>query len=178
MKEKVILVNEQDKEIGVAEKLEVHQEGRLHRAFSVFIFNEKNEMLLQQRAPDKYHSGGLWSNACCSHPVPGESLESASERRLFEEMGIRCNLKKAFHFVYKAKLNNQLIEHEFDHVFIGKYSGESVIPNPQEVMSHRWVSFETLQEEMRRFPKKFTIWFKIAVARVFRTRENFNFLFS
>ena len=120
MQEQVILVDQQDREIGVAEKLEAHRKGKLHRAFSVFLFNAKDEMLLQQRAAEKYHSGGLWTNTCCSHPRPGEPTEAAARRRLREEMGISCNLNKAFDFIYRAEFDNGLIEHELDHVFIGR----------------------------------------------------------
>src|SRR5215468_430433 len=115
--EQVILVNELDEEIGTMEKLSAHEQGVLHRAISVFIFNEKGEMLLQQRASRKYHSGGLWTNACCSHPHPGEATHAAALRRLKEEMGFETSLKKAFDFVYKTSFDNGLTEHEFDHVF-------------------------------------------------------------
>lgn len=121
MNKQVILVDEQDREIGVADKLSVHRTGGLHRAFSIFIFNHNGEMLLQKRSPQKYHSGGLWSNACCSHPQPGETLEAATARRLEEELGINGALKKTFDFIYRAHVNNELIEHEFDHVYLGKY---------------------------------------------------------
>src|SRR5258705_9255778 len=124
MKEEVILVNENDEQVGVMEKMEAHQKGLLHRAFSVFIFNEKGQMLLQQRAATKYHSGGKWSNACCSHPRPGEELEAAAKRRLREELGIGTTLKKIFEFSYKVEFENGLTENELDHVFAGQYGGK------------------------------------------------------
>lgn len=170
MQEQVILVDQQDREIGVAEKLEAHRKGKLHRAFSVFLFNAKDEMLLQQRAAEKYHSGGLWSNACCSHPRPGEQTEAAARRRLREEMGISCNLNKAFDFIYRAEFDNGLIEHELDHVFIGRYDG-AALPDPGEVMAHRWVSIDTLKKDLAIAPENFTAWFKIAVHKVLQARS-------
>jgi len=121
--EQVILVNEQDEQVGIMEKMQAHREGKLHRAFSVFIFNNKREMLLQQRALNKYHSGGLWTNACCSHPKPNESTEAAAKRRLKEELGFETTLEKNFDFTYKADFENGLTEYEFDHVFSGVYNG-------------------------------------------------------
>jgi isopentenyl-diphosphate Delta-isomerase len=135
----VILVDEQDVEIGSMEKLEVHQKGLLHRAFSVFVFNDKQELLLQQRALEKYHSPALWTNTCCSHPSPGETTISAARRRLQEEMGFDTELDFAFHFTYKAEFENGLTEHEFDHVFIGTFN-DHFIPNPAEVMDIRYES--------------------------------------
>ncbi len=170
MSEQVILVDERDQEIGVSDKLSAHREGKLHRAFSIFIFNQKGEMLLQKRALTKYHSGGLWSNACCSHPQPGESMAAAAERRLQEELGITCPLKKAFDFIYLAPMNNNLIEHEFDHVFVGRYFG-MVHPNADEVVEYRWVSPEELNRELLLNPKRFTIWFKIAVKKMFEIKH-------
>ena len=122
--DKVILVNEHDDMVGIMDKMEAHQQGLLHRAFSIFIFNTKGEMLLQQRAFSKYHSGGLWTNACCSHPLPGEKTEDAAQRRLKEEIGFETSLEKIFDFVYKAAFENGLTEHEFDHVFAGEYEGK------------------------------------------------------
>jgi isopentenyl-diphosphate delta-isomerase len=175
---KVILVDERDQEIGVSDKLAAHREGKLHRAFSIFIFNQKGEMLLQKRSlprsgsvsDKKYHSGGLWSNACCSHPRPGESMTAAAARRLHEELGITCDLKKAFDFIYLAPLNNQLVEHEFAHVFVGRYRGR-VHPNADEVQEYRWVSPEALNRELLYHPKRFTIWFKIAVKKMFEIQH-------
>ena len=130
--ENVILVNKDDCEVGVMEKMEAHQKGLLHRAFSVFLFNKKGEILLQQRAKHKYHSGGLWTNTCCSHPRPGESLSKATQRRLREEMGIKCEMRPAFSFIYKKKFANGLTEHELDHVFLGRFDGTPEI-NKEEV---------------------------------------------
>lgn len=165
MSGQVILVDERDQEIGVADKLAAHRDGQLHRAFSVFIFNPMGEMLLQKRSLKKYHSGGLWSNACCSHPRPGETLAAAAARRLEEELGIKCRLKKAFDFIYLARVDNNLVEHEFDHVYVGRYRGE-LNPNPDEVAEYRWIGAEELKWELLRRPKNFTIWFKIAIEKM------------
>jgi isopentenyl-diphosphate delta-isomerase len=164
MSEMVILVDPHDRQIGVEEKQKVHQEGKLHRAFSIFIFNQNGEMLLQKRARHKYHSGGLWTNACCSHPRPGEPVEQAASRRLKEEMGFDCALKKAFHFIYKAELDRSVIEHEFDHVFVGKYDGE-IRPDPNEVVDYRWLGIDTLKEDVALAPENYTVWFKLVLPR-------------
>jgi len=158
--QEVVLVDSQDQPIGKMEKMEAHQKGLLHRAFSVFVFNRKNELLLQQRALEKYHSGGLWTNTCCSHPSPSESLELAGAKRLSEEMGFTTELTRLFAFEYRVELDNQLIEHEYDHVLIGRYDGD-FLPNPDEVMSTRWISMENLLAEMKQYPDQFTSWFKI-----------------
>lgn len=158
--QEVVLVDSNDQPIGNMEKLEAHQKGLLHRAFSVFIFNRNNELLLQQRALEKYHSGGLWTNTCCSHPLPSESLESAGAKRLVEEMGFTTELARLFAFEYRVELDNQLIEHEYDHVLIGTYDGD-VIPNPEEVMAFRWISMADLLTELKQHPDRFTSWFKI-----------------
>ncbi|MGB8192652.1 MAG: isopentenyl-diphosphate Delta-isomerase [Chitinophagaceae bacterium] len=157
----VILVNESDEEIGVMDKLEAHRQAKLHRAFSVFIFNRKGEMLLQQRAEDKYHSGGLWTNACCSHPAPGEQTADAALRRLQEEMGFTTSLIKIFDFTYKAEFDNGLVEHEFDHVYIGLYDG-TITPDPAEVQDHEYKSMESLRSLLNEQPEQFTAWFHIA----------------
>ncbi len=169
MKARVILVDENDKEIGFEEKMEAHKTGKLHRAFSIFVFNSKGELLLQRRARDKYHSGGLWSNTCCSHPRVGETLEEAVHRRLKEEMGFDCELREAFHFIYKARVGD-LTEHELDHVFIGRYNGE-VNPNPDEVEEYKWVPVASLSKDMKVHPENYTEWFKIAFERTAK-REN------
>lgn len=166
MKEEVILVNEADEQIGVMEKMEAHQKGLLHRAFSVFIFNDKGEMLLQQRALDKYHSGGLWTNACCSHPRPGENTLQAAKRRLTEEMGIQAELTPQTTFIYRTDFNNGLTEHEFDHVFIGKFNGEPKI-NKDEVNAHSWRSPDEIKHSVKQAPELYTSWFKIALEKVF-----------
>ncbi len=155
----VVLVNEQDEEIGIMPKLEAHQKGLLHRAFSVLIFNSKNEMLIHQRALGKYHSEGLWTNACCSHPKPGESVMEAAHRRLKEEMGFDCKVTPKFHFIYQTSLENNLFEHEFDHVLTGIYEGDFT-PNPAEVMNYRWIAIADLKKEINSHPASFTFWFK------------------
>ena len=157
----IILVNEKDEAIGTMEKMEVHRKALLHRAFSVFIFNDKGEMLLQRRSLKKYHSGGLWTNACCSHPFPEEGTMEAAIRRTKEELGIHVKLKSAFSFVYKAALDNELTEHEFDHVFIGTYNG-SLKPDPNEVGDYAYLDMNYLEKHINQFPEKYTIWFKIA----------------
>jgi isopentenyl-diphosphate delta-isomerase len=161
----VILVDEQDVQTGTMGKMEVHQKALLHRAFSIFIFNEKGEMLLQQRADRKYHSGGLWTNACCSHPKPGEETLAAAETRLQEEMGFHVPLKKAFDFVYKAPFDNGLTEHEFDHVFTGTYDGE-INPNAEEVSDYCFKSTEEIANSIESHPQKYTEWFKIAFPKM------------
>ena len=168
--ELIVLVDEQDRETGQAEKMDVHREGLLHRAFSIFIFTPQGEMLLQRRAMDKYHCGGLWTNACCSHPRPGEKVEEAAKRRLQEELGIDVGLQKIFHFIYRAEFENGLTEHEFDHVFIGEYAGD--IPfNAAEVMDTRYLSTEALLPLVQQSPETFTPWFRIALPRVMEWRR-------
>ncbi|HDP99067.1 MAG TPA: isopentenyl-diphosphate Delta-isomerase [bacterium] len=168
MKEQVVLVDQHDRQIGIAEKLAAHQEGTLHRAFSVFIFNRQGEMLLQRRATDKYHSSGLWSNACCSHPRPYEDTEAAAHRRLKEELGFDCELTKIFDFIYRAELDQELIEHELDHVFIGTYNG-LVTPAPKEVCEVKWITPEDLQQDVWHNHHLYTEWFKIILEKVLQT---------
>lgn len=165
MDEYVVLVNEQDEEVGLKEKVQAHVEGVLHRAFSVFVFNTEGALLLQQRHPDKYHSGGLWSNTCCSHPRPGEPVEAAVRRRLNEEMGITCDVQRAFGFVYKSALDRGLYEHEYDHVFIGRYDDDPS-PNPQEVAHWRWAAPEALRQDVAAHPERYTYWFRLVLDRV------------
>ncbi|HLV23435.1 MAG TPA: isopentenyl-diphosphate Delta-isomerase [Moheibacter sp.] len=160
MKEFVVLVNEKDEELGLMEKQQAHVAGLLHRAFSVFVFNSKGELLLQQRAEEKYHSPLLWTNTCCSHPREGETYEQAAHRRLVEEMGFDCELEEKFHFIYKAKLGEKLFEHELDHVFTGFYEGEIKI-NRDEVKDYKWISMDELISDMNSNPEKYTIWFRI-----------------
>ncbi len=157
----VILVNEADEQIGTMEKIEAHQKALLHRAFSVFIFNSKGEMLLQQRAMEKYHSPGLWTNACCSHPSPGEDTQQAAERRLFEELGFKVPLKKSFSFTYRSVFDNGLTEHEYDHVFTGTYDGD-IHSDPKEVMAYKFSSIEEINRALEKDPGRFTTWFNIA----------------
>ena len=160
-KENVILVDEKDNQVGLMPKLEAHQKGLLHRAFSVFIFNSDYELLLQKRASSKYHSGGLWTNTCCSHPRDGEDTIDAANRRLYEEMGIKTSLRKVFDFIYKAELDNNLTENEFDHVFYGVYNNDPVI-NIEEADDFKWIDMETLRNDIDNNPDQFTVWFKIA----------------
>ena len=163
--EEVILVDENDKELGTAEKLQAHKEGKLHRCFSAFIFNSEGKLLLQKRAANKYHSGGLWSNTCCSHPRPGELTEAAAHRRLQEELGFYCLLTEAFQFTYKAHFDNGLTENEFDHVFTGKFDGE-VIPNPEEVSDFKWVDMDELKQDIQTNPDNYTYWLKVAINKL------------
>ena len=163
--EKVILVDENDDMVGTMGKMEAHKQGLLHRAFSIFIFNSKGEMLLQQRAITKYHSGGLWTNACCSHPMPGEKTQVAAQRRLMEELGFETPIEKIFDFTYKAEFDNGLTEHEFDHVFAGEYEGELEI-NPDEVNDFVYKEVSAIKNEMQTEPQKFTAWFHIAFPKI------------
>jgi len=161
----VILVDEHDVAVGQMEKIEVHRKALLHRAFSIFIFNDKGEMLLQQRAFNKYHSAGLWTNTCCSHPQPGEDTAASATKRLYEEMGIRAPLEKAFDFIYKAAFDNGLTEHEYDHVFTGYYEGD-IQPNAEEVSDYCFKSMNDIRESMLSHPQKYTEWFRIAFPKL------------
>ncbi|MCZ8169867.1 MAG: isopentenyl-diphosphate Delta-isomerase [Flavobacterium sp.] len=158
--EQVILVNANDEPIGLMNKLEAHEKAVLHRAFSVFVLNDKNEVMLQQRAHHKYHSPLLWTNTCCSHQRAGETNIQAGKRRLEEEMGFVTELKELFHFIYKAPFDNGLTEHELDHVMIGYYNGEPAI-NPEEVEGWKWMDIEAIREDMKNHPEIYTVWFKI-----------------
>lgn len=158
--EYVILVDENDQEIGKMEKQEAHEKALLHRAFSVFVFNEKNELLLQQRAITKYHSAGLWTNTCCSHPRVGETIEHAAHRRLMEEMGFDCELTFRSKFLYKAAFDNGLTEHEFDYIFVGKFNGE-INFNQTEVKNYKWIDLEELEIDLLQNNQNYTAWFKI-----------------
>ena len=160
MEEQVILVNEKDEPIGLMGKMEAHEKGLLHRAFSVFVFNSKQEVLLQQRAACKYHSPNLWTNTCCSHPRVGETNQQAGERRLQEEMGLQVPLREVFSFIYKAPFDNGLTEHEYDHVLVG-YSDAQPQINPEEVASWKWLSLEAIKEDILQAPERYTAWFKI-----------------
>ena len=159
--EKVILVDKNDNQVGLMPKLEAHEKGVLHRAFSIFIFNSKYELLLQKRASSKYHSGGLWTNTCCSHPREGEDTLDAANRRLDEEMGIKVSLRKVYDFIYKAELDNQLTEHEFDHVFYGVCDNDPIL-NKDEAEDFKWVDMETLNNDIIKNEDDYTVWFKIA----------------
>lgn len=158
--EHVILVNEKDEPIGLMPKMEAHEKAVLHRAFSVFVLNSKNEVMLQQRARDKYHSPLLWTNTCCSHQRNGESNIEAGTRRLFEEMGFTTELRELFHFIYKAPFDNGLTEHELDHVMIGRYDGVPQV-NPAEVESWKWMDIESIRTDMTVHPERYTVWFRI-----------------
>jgi len=165
MDEEVILVDENDYRIGLMPKLEAHQKGVLHRAFSVFIFNDRGELLLQQRAADKYHSGGLWTNTCCSHPRNNEDIHSAALRRLREEMGLSCEIRFIFSFIYHADLDQGLIEHEFDHVFIGVTNQIPVI-NQSEVQQWKYQNLQSLTSDVELHPMYYTAWMKKCLGRV------------
>ena len=165
--EYVVLVDEEDNALGTMEKMEAHEKGVLHRAFSVFTFNSQGELMLQRRTLSKYHSGGLWTNTCCSHPREGESTKEAAHRRLLEEMGFDCELTKAFHFIYKKELDKGLIEHELDHVFIGRFDGEPKI-NPEEVAEYKFVSVDELVKDIEESPEQYTEWFKICLKETLR----------
>jgi isopentenyl-diphosphate delta-isomerase len=169
MIEEVILVNEQDEETGTIEKMEAHRKALLHRAFSIFIFNDKAEMLLQQRALGKYHSPGLWTNTCCSHPRPGEAVAAAAARRLQEEMGIETPLKKIFDFIYRTEFDNGLTEFEFDHVYTGSYTGQ-LSPDRQEVNDYCFRSMEDISQDLLQWPEKYTSWFHIAFQKLRKMR--------
>lgn len=151
-----------DEQIGTMEKMEAHVKGLLHRAFSIFIFNSKGEMLLQQRSAGKYHNGGLWTNTCCSHPLPGEHVLSAAKRRLSEEMGFTTNLSPAFNFTYKATFVNGLTEYEYDHVLTGFYDGD-VKANAGEVSDYCYKAIEDIEASLVTHPQKYTEWFKLAL---------------
>ena len=163
--DKVILVTEHDDMVGIMDKMEAHKQGLLHRAFSIFIFNRKGEMLLQQRALNKYHSAGLWTNACCSHPMPGEKTQDAAHRRLMEELGFDTTIEKIFDFVYKAKFDNGLTEHEFDHVFAGEYEGKLNV-DTGEVNDFCYKEIQEIKNTMETHPQKYTAWFHIAFPKI------------
>ncbi len=161
--EQVVLVNKNGEDIGLCEKMEAHRDGgQLHRAFSVFVLNDKNELMIHKRAKEKYHSGGLWTNTCCSHPRKDEAVTDAGKRRLQEEMGFSCELEEAFQFVYRATLDNELTEHEYDLVLIGRYNEDPII-NPDEVEDWKWISLRELVVDMSKNEDQYTIWFRIAL---------------
>lgn len=158
----VILVNKHDEELGSMEKLEAHIQGKLHRAFSVLVFNARQELLLQRRAFGKYHSEGLWTNTCCSHPQPGETLLDAAHRRLNEEMGMHTELQAKFYFIYRAELDHNLIEHELDHVLIG-FSQEEPNINEDEVLEYKWMALTDIEADIKAHPSSYTAWFKTII---------------
>lgn len=161
----VVLTDEQDNELGVMEKLRAHEEGRLHRAVSVFIFNSKDELLLQRRALTKYHSGGLWTNTCCGHPWQGETYQDAAKRRLAEEMGLHCELKYLLNFTYSAKLDNALTECEIDHAYIG-YSDAIPVIDKREAAGYEYVDMDVIAQRLQQTPEIFTVWFRLIFNRV------------
>ena len=165
--EHVILVDHNGRDIGTAEKIQAHRDGKLHRAFSIFVFNASDEVLLQKRAETKYHSGGLWTNTCCSHPRPGENHHHAAKRRLYEEMGFDCELLELFSFTYHVKLNDDLFEHELDRVFVGRYDGQPT-PNPEEVEDWKWMRTGILKQDIQANPQNYTYWFKLVLDRVIK----------
>ncbi|MDP6909810.1 MAG: isopentenyl-diphosphate Delta-isomerase [Flavobacteriales bacterium] len=158
----VILVDENDKQVGLTEKMFAHQQGLLHRAVSVFVFSSAGKLLLQKRANSKYHGAGLWTNTCCTHPLENEGAEDCAHRRLKEEMGFDCDLEKKFAFTYRSEVENDLIEHEYDHVFFGVYDGE-VDSDSQEVEDHTFVSIDKIREDLEENPDKYSVWFRIIV---------------
>ncbi len=160
----LILVNAEDVQIGTCDKADAHYHGTLHRAFSILIFDTKGRMLLQRRAQHKYHSPGLWTNACCSHPTPGEDTEAAAHRRLWEELRFDCPLTFQYHFTYRALLDNGLIEHELDHVYTGVYEGP-ISPNPDEVDSYAYIEVAQLAQYIKSYPDCYTVWFKLIFER-------------
>ena len=173
---RVVLVDQNNNEIGTEDKLDAHKKGLLHRAFSIFIFNDNNQILLQKRSDVKYHSAGLWSNTCCSHPYNDKPLVEYANTRLIQEMGIQSNLKEFFSFIYRAKLSNGLIEFEYDHVFFGKYNSDPML-NTDEASSFKWINFKQLQLEIEENPTKFTFWLKKIVkdySKYFIDYENNN----
>jgi len=166
MEERVVLVDENDREVGNEEKMKAHLDGgKLHRAFSIFVFNSKGETLIQKRANGKYHCPGLWSNTCCGHPRPGEELTSAAHRRLKEEMGFDCDFKEISSFIYKTGFDNGLTEWEFDHFFVGEYDGE-VKANPNEAGEWKWIEMEELKKDIKENPQDYTYWFKMALDKL------------
>ncbi len=159
MIQEVILVNKNDEEIGTMEKMEAHLQGMLHRAFSILIFNSNRNLLIHRRALGKYHSEGLWTNTCCSHPLPGENIVDAANRRLKEEMGMETALAPLFSFIYRAELENDLVEHELDHVLIG-FTDDDPLINPDEVSDFKWMAMHEIEEDVERNPHDYTAWFK------------------
>ena len=168
----IILVNADDEQIVIENKFSVHQLGLLHRAFSVFVFNSKNELLLQQRADEKYHSPGLWTNTCCSHPFPGENTIDACHRRLMQEMNLICELRHVFSFIYRCNFSNGLIENEFDHVYLG-YSNDLPVLNKKEAKDWKYITLKTLEKEIESHPDKFTEWLKICVPRLIEHTKSY-----
>ena len=171
MNQELILVNEYDEEIGYGEKLNVHKNAQLHRAFSIFVVNKDNQLLLQRRANNKYHSGGLWANTCCSHPLKGEDQEQAIHRRLIEEMGFDCDLKKLFSFIYRVEFDNGLTEHELDHVYLGRHDHDPH-PNPNEVSDFKWMDLDELKIDLEVNNQNYTFWINHAFEQFYTKFKN------
>jgi len=167
----VILVDKNDKKIGLMPKMEAHEKGVLHRAFSVFIFNDKNELMLQKRNVNKYHSPGLWTNTCCSHQKDGESNINAGKRRLKEEMGFCVDLNELDSFIYYVKFDNELIEHELDHILVGEYNGSFNV-NPKEVDEWKWLTLDKIKDDIKTNPNNYTEWFKIIMDNYYNQLKN------
>jgi|WetSurMetagenome_2_1015567.scaffolds.fasta_scaffold00256_21 isopentenyl-diphosphate Delta-isomerase len=174
-KEEVILVDEHDVVTGTMEKIEAHRGGLLHRAISVFIIDSQGRWLLQRRARNKYHSNSLWTNTCCSHPLPSENNREAADRRLFEEMGLHCELTELFHFIYREDLDNELTEHELDHVFFGITNMAPKI-NHEEVMEFKYIDYKDLVDDVAANPGNYTVWFRLIMARVDKSIKDLNLL--
>ncbi|PIQ68866.1 MAG: isopentenyl-diphosphate delta-isomerase [Candidatus Taylorbacteria bacterium CG11_big_fil_rev_8_21_14_0_20_46_11] len=170
--DQLILVDEHDKEVGAEGKLSAHQKGLLHRAISVFIFNKRGELMLQKRAKTKYHSAGMWSNTCCSHPRPGEDTETAARRRLQEEMGFTCDVRHVHHLLYRTTFPNGLIENEYDHMFVGEYEADPVL-NSEEAEDWRWMSPEAIKEDIAKHPEAYSYWFRLALDDVLQKHAGF-----
>jgi isopentenyl-diphosphate delta-isomerase len=170
--EYITLVNEKDEVVGKMEKMKVHIDGVLHRAFSIIIINDNNEMLIHKRNINKYHSGGLWTNACCSHPNYSENLSASIHRRLKEEMGFDCDLKEIFKFQYITEFGDGLIENEYDHVFIGRYNSNNINPDEDEVEDYKWIKLETLINDIKENDDNYTYWFKIIMKEVEKRKIN------
>lgn len=172
MNDYVILVDENNNQIGKEEKILAHKKNLLHRAFSIFIFNDSFEILLQKRAPNKYHSGNLWTNTCCSHPLENLSLVESAKKRLIEEMGIKANLKEVFSFIYQAEFGNGLSEHEYDHVLFG-ISNNKPILNPDEAIDYKWIKISDLKAQIEKNPGNFTVWLQIMINNYFKYFEDY-----
>jgi isopentenyl-diphosphate Delta-isomerase len=165
MTEHVILVNDQDQEVGIGEKMQTHRDGKLHRAFSIFLFDSTGRLLLQKRSATKYHSANLWSNTCCGHPQPAESTLAAAHRRLQQEMALECELREQFAFKYRAEFTNQMVENEFDHVFVGEFNGDP-IPNLAEVQEWEWIGLSELRRQLREQPAAYTYWLRLVIDKL------------
>ena len=172
MNDYVILVDENNNQIGLEEKILAHKKNLLHRAFSIFIFNDSSEILLQKRAPNKYHSGNLWTNTCCSHPLENLSLVESAKKRLIEEMGIKANLNEVFSFIYQAEFDNGLFEYEYDHVLFG-ISNNKPILNPDEAIDYKWIKISDLKAQIEKNPGNFTVWLQIMINNYFKYFEDY-----